>query len=127
MMKNYRAKRFFLKFAVTSVSMLVVVKILPWAKVSDPVALIVAALLLGIFNSILRPLLIILTLPINVISLGLFTFVINGLILYLIAALVQGFELSGFGSAILASVLISIVSGIINWLIKDSGNERIAC
>lgn len=126
MMSSYGPKRFFLKFAVTSASMLVVVKILPWAKVSDPVALIVAALLLGIFNSILRPLLIILTLPINVISLGLFTFVINGLILYLIAALVPGFELSNFGSAMLASVMISIVSGIINWLIKDSGRERIA-
>lgn len=125
-MSNYGPKRFFLKFAVTSVSMLVVVKVLPWAKVSDPVALIVAALLLGIFNSILRPLLIILTLPINIISLGLFTFVINGLILYLIAVLVPGFELSNFGSAILASVMISIVSGIINWLIKDSGKERIA-
>ncbi|MEE9555215.1 MAG: phage holin family protein [candidate division Zixibacteria bacterium] len=126
MLSDYRPKRFLLKFLVTSASMLVVVKILPWAEVSDPIALVVAALLLGIFNSLLRPLLIILTLPINIISLGLFTFVINGLILYLIAFLVSGFELKNFASAILASIMISIVSGTINWLIKDTRKERTA-
>ena len=124
-MSNYGIKRFLLKFLVTTASMLVVVNILPWAEVSDPAALIVAALLLGIFNALLRPLLIILTLPINIISLGLFTFVINGLILYLISYLVPGFELKNFGSAVLASALISIVTGAINWLIKDSGKKRI--
>ncbi len=119
-------KRFLLKFLVTSASMLAVVKILPWAEVSDPAALVAAALLLGIFNSILRPLLIILTLPINIISLGLFIFVINGLILYMISLLVPGFELRNLGSAILASILISIVAGVINWLIRDPDRRRIA-
>jgi len=124
-MTNFRLKRFILKLIVTCVSMLVVVKILPWAEVSDPVALIVAALLLGIFNSLFRPLLIILTLPINIISFGLFIFVINGLILYLIAFLVPGFELRNFGSAILASILISVVSSAINWLIRDTDSRRV--
>lgn len=109
---------------VTCASMLVVVKILPWAEVKDPAALIVAALLLGIFNTIFRPLLIILTLPINIITFGLFIFVINGLILYLIAYLVPGFELNNFGSALLASIMISIVSAAINWLIKDPSHQR---
>ena len=125
-MSNYGLKRFLLKFLVTTASMLVVVKVLPWAEVSDPAALVVAALLLGIFNSLLRPILIILTLPINIISLGLFIFVINGLVLYLVSYLVPGFEIRNFGSAVLASILISIVSGVINWLIKDSGKKRIA-
>jgi len=125
-MNDLRLKTFILRLVVTCASMLVVVKISPWVKVSDPLALIVAALLLGIFNSILRPLLIILTLPINIISLGLFIFVINGLILYLIAFLVPGFELKNFGSAVLASILISIISAAINWMIRDTGYRRIS-
>lgn len=123
-MIDFRLRKFLFKLVVTSASMLVVVEILPWAEVRGPAALIVAALLLGIFNSILRPLLIILTLPINIISLGLFILVINGLILYLISMLVPGFELRNFGSAVLASILISIVSGAINWMIKDSGRRE---
>jgi putative membrane protein len=123
-MIDFRLRKFLFKLVITIASMLVVVKILPWAEVKDPVALIVAALLLGIFNSIIRPLLIILTLPINIISFGLFIFVINGLILYVISMLVPGFELRNLGSAILASILISIVSGAINWIIKDSGRRE---
>lgn len=125
-MNDFRLKRFLLKLVVTCASMLVVVKILPWAEVEDPISLIVAALLLGIFNSIFRPLLIILTLPINIISFGLFILVINGLILYMISALVPGFEIANFGSAILASLMISIASWAINWMIKDTERRRTA-
>lgn len=108
-----------IRLVITSAAVLVVVKILPWVEISDPSALIVTAVLLGIFNSILRPLLIILTLPINILSFGLFIFIINGLILYLISFLVPGFEISSFGAAVLASLLISITAGIINWMIRD--------
>jgi putative membrane protein len=118
-MNDLSFKRFLIKMIITSAAVLVVVKILPWAEVSDPGALIVTALLLGIFNSILRPLLIILTLPINILSFGLFILIINGLILYLIAVLVPGFEISSFGAAVLASILISITAGTINWMIRD--------
>lgn len=119
MLNSHSFKRFLIRMVITSAAVLVVVKILPWVEVSDPSALIVTALLLGIFNSILRPLLIILTLPINILSFGLFIFIINGLILYLIAFLVPGFEISSFGAAVLASLLISITAGIINWMIRD--------
>jgi putative membrane protein len=108
-----------IRLVITGAAVMVVVKILPWVEVSDPSALIVTALLLGIFNSVLRPLLIILTLPINILSFGLFIFIINGLILYLIAFLVPGFEISSFGAAVLASLLISITAGTINWMIRD--------
>ncbi len=118
--KGSRFNRFLMKFLVTSAALLVVVKISPWAEIEGMVPLVVAALLLGIFNSILRPLLIILTLPINIISLGLFIFVINGLILFLISNLVPGFHLSGLGPAILTSILVSITAGAINMLIKES-------
>jgi putative membrane protein len=115
--------RFLLKLLITSAAILVVVKILPWAEVSDPAALIVAALLLGIFNSILRPVLIILTLPINILSFGLFILIINGLILYVISVLVPGFTILNFGAAVLASILISITAGAINWMIKDKKTQ----
>jgi len=113
-------QRFLVKLLVTSIALMVVVKVSPWAEVEGPEALIVAALLLGIFNSILRPILILLTLPINIVSLGLFILVINGLILYSIAYLVPGFNLSGLGSAVLTSILVSITAGAINMLIKDN-------
>ena len=118
-MHNLSFKRFLIRIVITSAAVLIVVRILPWVEISDPGALIVTALLLGIFNSILRPLLIILTLPINILSLGLFIFIINGLILYLIAILVPGFEISSFGAAVLASILISITAGTINWMLRD--------
>ncbi len=112
-------KRFILRTLVTALAIFVVVRILPGIRVDSLGSLIVTAILLGLFNAILRPLLIILTLPITVLSLGLFIFIINGLILYLAAALVPGFKLMNFGVAILASILISIVSWGINWLISD--------
>ena len=125
-MGNFGFNRFLIKLVITSAAILVVVKILPWVEVSDPIALIVAALLLGIFNSILRPVLIILTLPISILSLGLFIFIINGLILYVISVLVPGFEIANFGAAVLASILISIIAGVINWTIKDNRPEKVS-
>ncbi len=117
-------KRFLLRTLVTALAIFVVVNILPWVKIDSPVSLIVTAILLGLLNAVLRPLLIFLTLPITVLSFGLFIFIINGLILYLVSYLVPGFKLQNFGVAILASILISIVSWAINWLISDAATQR---
>jgi putative membrane protein len=122
-MTGSRFQRFLVRLLVTIAALLIVVKISPWAEVEDPVALLVTALLLGIFNSILRPLLILLTLPINIITFGLFVFVINGIILYVISLLVPGFNLLGLGSAVLTAFLVSITSWVINMLIKDRENK----
>lgn len=124
-MSNSGFNRFLVKLVITSAVILVVVKILPWAEVTDPAALIVAALLLGIFNSILRPFLIVLTLPINILSFGLFIFIINGLILYLVSVLVPGFEIRNLGAAVLASILISVVSVTISRLIRENGHTAV--
>ena len=77
-------------------------------------AALVAAFLLGIVNTILRPILVLLTLPLTLVTLGLFLLVINGLMLWLVSALVSGFHVSGFWGAVLGSILISIVS----WLLS---------
>src|SRR5947209_19657818 len=73
-------------------------------------ALFFAAVVLGIFNAILRPLVLIVTFPINLLTLGLFTFVINGFMLKLTAAVVRGFSVTGFWSAIIAALLLSVFS-----------------
>ncbi|MGI6550450.1 MAG: phage holin family protein [Syntrophomonadales bacterium] len=80
---------------------------------------IVGSIILGIVNAIIRPVVVLLTLPINVVTLGLFTLVINGLMLWLTSAVVKGFDIHGFGAAILAALVLSIVSFFTSLLIKD--------
>lgn len=77
-------------------------------------ALVVSALVLGLTNSIIKPILVLFTLPLTVFSFGLFLLVINGLVLMLVSSLVQGFTLQGFWTAVFASVFISIVTLVIN-------------
>jgi len=111
--------RFLIKLVVICFALLVVVKICPWAEVEGPAPLIVAALLLGIFNTFVRPILIVFTLPINILTFGLFTFVINGIIIYAVSLIVPGFHLEGFFEAILTALFVSITSWLINLIIKD--------
>jgi len=113
-------KYFFLRWLITSIAVLFVAKLLPGITVTSFGGLILAALILGIFNAFLRPLMIILTLPLTVFTFGLFIFIINGIILYLTALIVSGFDIANIWVAIIASILISIVSGIINWLAKSN-------
>jgi len=80
---------------------------------------IVGSIVLGVINAIIRPVLIILTLPLNIITLGLFTFVINGVMLWLTSATVKGFDIHGFGWAILTAIVLSLISLLISLLIDD--------
>ncbi|HIJ68704.1 MAG TPA: phage holin family protein [Deltaproteobacteria bacterium] len=79
-----------------------------------------AALVLGILNALFRPLLIVITLPINILTLGLFTFVINALLLKMVSGVVPGFYVYGFWSAVFGSLIISLVS----WLLSSFVNGR---
>ncbi len=85
---------------------------------------LVGSVFLGIINAIIRPILIILTLPLNVLSLGLFTFVINGLMLWLTSITIKGFDIHGFGWAILSAVVLSIISLVISFFISDNDGRR---
>jgi putative membrane protein len=78
-----------------------------------------AAFLLGIVNAVIRPIFILLTLPLTLVTLGLFLLVINALMLWLVAGLVGGFHVSGFWGAFFGSILISLVSWILSRLIKN--------
>ena len=78
---------------------------------------LLAAFILGAANAILRPILIFLTLPITIVTLGLFLFVINGIMLWLVSAIVKGFYVNGFWGAVFGSILISLVSWVISRLL----------
>ena len=82
---------------------------------------LLAAAMLGILNAFFRPLALLLTLPINIMSLGFFTFVINALMLKMASAVITGFDVNGFWTAVFGSLLISVISWLLNSFINDRG------
>jgi putative membrane protein len=86
---------------------------------AQPSDLIIAAAIFGILNMIIKPILVVFTLPINILSLGLFTFIINACMLGLTASFLSGFYIQSFWSALGGSIIISLVSIIINQLLKE--------
>lgn len=82
-------------------------------------AAVVGSVFLGVINAVIRPLLLVLTLPLNFITLGLFTFVINGFMLWLTSATIRGFDIHSFGWAVLSAIVLSLVSFVISWLVDD--------
>ena len=84
-----------------------------------------AAAILGILNAFFRPILILLTLPINILTLGLFTFVINAIMLMMVSGVITGFTVRGFGPALLGSLLISVVSWLLTSLISERGTIEV--
>jgi putative membrane protein len=109
-------RHFFMRWLITTIAVLFVAQLLPGIEVTSALGLILAALILGILNAFLKPLMVILTLPITVFTFGLFLFVINGILLYLTAMIVHGFDIANIWVAIIASILISIISTLISWL-----------
>ena len=106
---------FIFRLLIHMVAILIISYLLPGLiRVEGIWAALVAAFLLGIINAILRPILVFFTLPITVLTFGLFLLVINGLMLWLVSALVRGFHVNGFWGAVLGSLLISIVSWILS-------------
>lgn len=83
------------------------------------VGAIVGSIILGFINATIRPLILLLTLPINLLTLGLFTFVINGLMLWVVSLLVKGFVIQNFGTAVFAALLLTVISSVISFLVKD--------
>ena len=105
-----------LKWALNCFALFFVMKLLPGIRIDQFENLLLATLVIGLLNVFLRPVIILLTLPVTVMTLGLFTLVINGLIFYMAANLVPGFHVSGFGAAFLAALLFSLFSFFLNML-----------
>ena len=101
---------FLLHWAITAVSLWVASHLFKGIRFSSTGALVVSALLLGLANAVVRPLLVLLTLPLTLITFGLFLLVINALMLLLVAKLVNGFKVDGFWTALWASLFIAVLS-----------------
>jgi len=93
--------------------------IIPGITISGWQTLLVVAVVWGILTTIIKPVLIILTLPINILTLGLFTFVINAVLLLITSSIVPGFHVEGFGTALLAAIVLAIVNGFLSALKHD--------
>jgi putative membrane protein len=112
---------FILHWLVTALALVVADWALAGVRVSSGAALAVAAVVLGLVNALVRPVLVLLTLPLTIVTLGLFYLVVNGLAFGLAAALVPGFGVSSFGSAIAGALIVSIVSALVGWFARQSG------
>ena len=106
------------RWIINAVSIYAATLVVDGIAVRDAVSLILAAALLGIVNAVIRPVLMLLTLPLNIMTLGLFTFVLNALLLWLVSAFVSGFVVEGFVAALLGSLLISLVSAVLSLVIR---------
>lgn len=115
-----------LRWLILTVAIIVASYLLEGIHISGFFSAFFAAAILGILNALFRPILIILTLPINILSLGLFTFVINALLLKMVSGIISGFEVQGFWTAVFGSLIISIISWLLNSFISDRGRvERL--
>lgn len=116
--------RFLLHWGITALSLWAASYVFHGIHFADVPALVISALLLGFANAIVRPLLIILTLPLTVLTLGLFLLVVNALMLLLVAALVSGFSIADFSTAFFASIFISILSFLIGAVLAGGVQKR---
>jgi putative membrane protein len=105
---------FLVKLLVNTLSLLLVVRIVPGIRVADWQTAFLGALGLGFVNAVIRPVVILLTLPLNILTLGLLTFVINALLFYSVSAFVPGFSVSGFYAALFGSLLYSLISSLLS-------------
>lgn len=108
--------RFVIKWTISAISLAVAAWMIQGITIANGWALLFAALVVGLLNAFLRPVIIFLTLPLNILTLGLFTFVINAIMILFTAEIVHGFSVNGFWSALLAAVIMSLVGFILNIL-----------
>jgi putative membrane protein len=108
----------FIRWIIFAAAILITAYILPGVSVDGIVAALVVAVILGAINAVLKPILIILTLPINILTLGLFTFVINALLVLLASSIVPGFYVDGFWWALLFAIVLSIINSFFHSFAK---------
>jgi putative membrane protein len=117
--------KFVSKTILTSVAILVAAYLLKGVEVDNTITAILVAVALGFLNSFVRPILIVLTIPITMVTLGLFLILINVLIVYWVTKLVPGFKVESFGWAVLFSLIVSVVSSILERLINRLDANRV--
>lgn len=114
---------FVLQWLVSGVAIIITAYLLPGVTVAGFFAALVTALILGLVNAFIRPVLILFTLPLNILTLGLFTLVINALLVMLAAAIIPGFAVRGFWWALLFGIVLAIVNFALSPLLKPSATK----
>ena len=114
---------FILNIIVTSVAVLLVANFLPGVHVDTFTTSLLVAIVLAFMNSIVKPILTILTIPITLLTMGLFLIVINGAIILMTDKLIDGFEVDGFWWALLFSFILSVTTSILNAIVGNNGNS----
>ena len=115
---------FLIRLIVNAIALWVVTLVVPGISASGPAGLIIAALILGIVNAILKPILVLLSLPLELLTLGLFTLVINALLFWLVGALHVGLEVDGFWPAFWGALVMAIVSWVLSFLTRGAEERR---
>jgi putative membrane protein len=109
--------RLLLVWLVNALALIAVAYLMPSITVSSFGAALVAALVLGLVNAVVRPVLVLLTLPVTILTLGLFIFVLNGLLFWMVGTWLEGFDVGGFWSGVIGAIVFSLVSWLLSALI----------
>jgi putative membrane protein len=112
---------FLLRVVINAAAIYFIAAILPGIEITGVLAALGAGLVLGLVNAVVRPILIVLTLPATVLTLGLFLLVLNGLCLWLTSLVVEGFHVTGFWPAVFGALLVSVVSWLLTTFVSDRG------
>ena len=118
MIVYHEAMKIITRILVTALALLITARLITGIDVEGIYPAIIAALILGILNVVVKPILVILTLPVTIVTLGLFMFVINAGLFMFTASFIQGFSVSGFWIALLGSLIVSVISAIVNNILE---------
>ena len=116
--------RLLLKWILSALAVWIVAQIVPGIHVNGPVAALIAALVIGLVNATIGLIVKIITFPLTILTLGLFWFVINAIMLELASAFVPGFQVQGFGAAFIGAIVLSLVSSLLHWLVLPERRDR---
>lgn len=117
---------FLIRMAITALGLWLSTRLVSGVSIDGPLTFVFAALLLGVVNAVVRPIAFVLTLPITLLSLGLFLFVINAGMVALVAWLLEGFQIAGFWSALLTSIVVGLTAWIGNAFVGEKGRYELA-
>lgn len=112
---------FLITWFVNTVALIVVVKLMPGIQVDDGATVMVAALILGLLNAFLRPLVFLMMFPLYFVSFGIFTLFVNGFLFYLVSKIVEGFYVMNFWSAFWGALVFSVISFVLNLFVSSEG------
>ena len=110
-----------LVWLINAVALVAVAYLMPGITVASFTTALVAALVLGLVNAVVRPVLVLLTLPVTLITLGLFIFVLNGLLFWFVGSFIQGFVVDGFWSGVFGAIVFSLISWLLSGLLLSAG------